>query len=255
MVATLEWLYLDSTGVEFGPFPGETMHEWLSQGYFPIGEELMVRLPEWPQHKPIKHIYPDARQAFLSPPGNIQPQPRQPAVRPSQGGGGQLLQGYAPMGGVPSPFPAQDMGGYGAVVLAQAGGASGGGSASNPAASQSRRGKPQAPAAPGTGGQRFNGRVKSYNAKQGFGFIECPEAHNTFGRDVFLHKAQVGDLKPKDEVFFSVEMNKSGFPQARDILTPDGRPPGPAPMNVAKGGTAKADKKKEPGPARGKAQV
>merc|ERR1719329_2037985 len=78
-------------------------------------------------------------------------------------------------------------------------------------------------------GGRMKGRVKSFNAKQGFGFLECPEAHAMFGRDVFLHKAQIGDLKVGAEVTFNVEYNKQGMPQARDVLTMDGRTPGTAP--------------------------
>merc|ERR550537_1503990 len=78
-------------------------------------------------------------------------------------------------------------------------------------------------------GGRFQGRIKSFNAKQGFGFIECPEAHAIFGRDVFLHKAQIGDLKVGAMVTYSVEMNKSGMPQARELATLDGFAPGPSP--------------------------
>merc|ERR1719281_670908 len=76
---------------------------------------------------------------------------------------------------------------------------------------------------------RFRGRIKSFNARQGFGFIECTEAHGRFGRDVFLHKTQIGDLKVGTEVTFGVEPNKQGMPQARDVCTMDGRTPGPAP--------------------------
>merc|ERR1719503_381027 len=82
---------------------------------------------------------------------------------------------------------------------------------------------------------RLSGRVKSFNAKQGFGFIECPQIQAMYGRDVFLHKAQIGDLKVGTEITFVVESNKQGMPQARDILTLDGKAPGPAP-----GGTYQA---------------
>merc|ERR1719394_124137 len=88
---------------------------------------------------------------------------------------------------------------------------------------------------------RFQGRIKSFNSKQGFGFIECADAHAQFGRDVFLHKAQIGDLKVGTEVIFSVEANKQGMPQARDLQTLDGHVPGPAPASVAKGGAGGAD--------------
>merc|ERR1719503_442582 len=82
---------------------------------------------------------------------------------------------------------------------------------------------------------RLSGRVKSFNAKQGFGFIECPQIQAMYGRDVFLHKAQIGDLKVGTEITFGVEPNKQGMPQARDLLTLDGKAPGPAP-NDPKGG-------------------
>jgi len=77
----------------------------------------------------------------------------------------------------------------------------------------------------------YCGRVKSYNPKQGYGFLDCPDAKACFGRDVFIHKAQMGELlgrfvgpgtklDPKTlkmNVRFGVEINKSGMPQARDV--------------------------------------
>merc|ERR1740123_1736402 len=101
---------------------------------------------------------------------------------------------------------------------------------------------PQAAGGPGVPTGRFQGRIKSFNAKQGFGFIECPEAHTIFGRDVFLHKAQIGDLKIGAEVTYSVEMNKQGMPQARDLATLDGLAPGPSPASIAKGGGGRGGK-------------
>lgn len=78
---------------------------------------------------------------------------------------------------------------------------------------------------------QYCGRIKSYNPKQGYGFLDCQQAHDAFGRDVFIHKAQMGELlgrfvgpgtklDPKTlkmNVCFSVEINKSGMPQARDV--------------------------------------
>merc|ERR1719245_1652451 len=87
------------------------------------------------------------------------------------------------------------------------------------------------------GGGRMQGRIKSFNAKQGFGFIESPEAHAMFGRDIFLHKAQIGDLKVGTVVTFTVESNKQGMPQARNLVTIDGQVPGPAPSFDASGKT------------------
>jgi cold shock CspA family protein len=64
---------------------------------------------------------------------------------------------------------------------------------------------------------RFQGRIKSFNAEKGYGFIESAEAFQYYGRDVFLHKALIGDLAVGAVVSFTVESNKEGFPQARDI--------------------------------------
>merc|ERR1719379_840200 len=68
---------------------------------------------------------------------------------------------------------------------------------------------------PGTG--RFLGRIKSFNQQKGFGFVECPEAHAVYNRDVFLHKAQIGTFQIGSTVSFAVEMNKQNMPQARDL--------------------------------------
>merc|ERR1740138_791713 len=70
----------------------------------------------------------------------------------------------------------------------------------------------------GSAGGRFTGRIKSFNVQKGFGFIECAEAHQIYGRDVFLHKAQIGDFSIGQEVSFGVEMNRTNMPQARDLL-------------------------------------
>lgn len=84
----------------------------------------------------------------------------------------------------------------------------------------------------GMGPGRFLGRIKSFNPRHGFGFIDCPDARSRFGRDVFVHKAQIGGLEVGDDITFSVEPNKDGMPQARDILRIDGRPPGPTPPHL-----------------------
>ncbi|CAE7365278.1 unnamed protein product [Symbiodinium pilosum] len=44
----LQWYYVDRTGQEFGPFRTSKMRSWFSQGFFPIGDELLVRLGDWP---------------------------------------------------------------------------------------------------------------------------------------------------------------------------------------------------------------
>jgi len=269
-----DWYYLDSMGQEFGPFPSETMRDWFTQGFFPIGEELLVRLPTWKNHVPLRMIYSEISDAFRSMPrpnpgacgGGGCPAPPPPAPidafggmpperRMDEGGmpplGGpsqqQPFAGYWMMPPSPAPYPASPMGGgYGF-----------------PPASGRQSGFMPGPPRPGGYGMhpvlpqgaatgRFEGRIKSFNAKQGFGFIECPEAHAIFGRDVFLHKAQIGDLKVGTQVTYSVEMNKQGMPQARELATLDGYAPGPSPANVLKGGTQTQGRGKGAGGGKGR---
>jgi len=99
---------------------------------------------------------------------------------------------------------------------------------------------------------RHIGRIKSFNPKKGFGFIDCPEASIHFsGRDVFIHKAQIGDLEVGCDITFFVEANRDGFPQARDIRKLDGRPPGPP---SSRDTSDKGDDSRGPGKAKGKAR-
>lgn len=69
----------------------------------------------------------------------------------------------------------------------------------------------------------FVGRVKRYNAAQGFGFIACEETQSIFNSDVFLHKQQFEDagLKLGTQVTFSVEVSARGQPQARNVTRAD----------------------------------
>lgn len=93
------------------------------------------------------------------------------------------------------------------------------------------------------------GRIKSFNPRHGFGFIDCREARARWGRDVFIHKAQMGDLEVGHDITFSVEPNKDDMPQARDIMRMDGRPPGPMPPD-RQSGPAPGDKGKGRGEER-----
>lgn len=250
----LQWYYLDSAGQEFGPFASATMREWFTQGFFPIGEELLIRLPSWKTHVPLRVAYPDVRDAFQGQPALLRQ--RGPAAAPYGPGGIDLPHEYSdpyaarlqrrlvddlpPYPPLPQQFP-----GYWMMPPSSTQQSSY--LAPNlgfpfPPPVRPPLGHPPAPSygiPPGSlrsAGSRFHGRIKSFNAKQGFGFIESPEAHAMFGRDVFLHKAQIGDLKVGTEVTYAVEMNKQGMPQAREIATLDGHMPGPSPPEVTKGG-------------------
>jgi len=99
-------------------------------------------------------------------------------------------------------------------------------------------------------GGRYQGRIKTFNSKQGFGFIDCLPASDKFGRDVFVHKAQMGDVPVGGEVTFEVRTNKDGHPQARDVRRLDGSIPGPYPDGDgedANGGEGKGGRKKQRG--------
>jgi len=83
--------------------------------------------------------------------------------------------------------------------------------------------QPAAAAAPKDDGKkRFQGRVKSFNTEKGYGFIESGEAYGIHGRDVFLHKAHLGEHAVGAFVSFVVEINKQGMPQGRDLAATDG---------------------------------
>eukprot|EP00439_Symbiodinium_sp_Y106_P004216 s4328_g1.t1 len=47
--------YLDRSGAEFGPFRSDKMRAWFAHGYFPIGDQLIVRLESWKRHSAATH--------------------------------------------------------------------------------------------------------------------------------------------------------------------------------------------------------
>lgn len=69
---------------------------------------------------------------------------------------------------------------------------------------------------------RPTGIVKSFNPAKGFGFIDCPELHTTFGCDVFLHNKQLGSFNIGDRVTFAVGISKDKKPQAFDLASAAG---------------------------------
>eukprot|EP00397_Hematodinium_sp_SG-2012_P033165 GEMP01035393.1.p1 GENE.GEMP01035393.1~~GEMP01035393.1.p1 ORF type:complete len:310 (+),score=53.29 GEMP01035393.1:109-930(+) len=74
-------------------------------------------------------------------------------------------------------------------------------------------------------GQRYSGRVKSFSATNGYGFLTSPEVTAAFGQDIFVHQLEVDKITgvPKSplpcgtNVSFTVVPNKRGQPQARDL--------------------------------------
>merc|ERR1719507_2953632 len=82
----------------------------------------------------------------------------------------------------------------------------------------------------------FSGSIRSFNEKNGFGFIECiPLRRQGYDKDVFLHQSQRGGLAVGTEVTFVAYLNNNGQLRARTVQ-PSGSaglpgPPGaPPPM-------------------------
>lgn len=73
---------------------------------------------------------------------------------------------------------------------------------------------------PGVTDSRFTGTIIAYKPEEGYGFIQCKELHQKFGRDVFLHRLQVRDFSVGSVVSFSVFLNKQRQPQAKDLEVP-----------------------------------
>mmetsp|Transcript_74548 Transcript_74548/g.162983 ORF Transcript_74548/g.162983 Transcript_74548/m.162983 type:complete len:319 (-) Transcript_74548:24-980(-) len=69
--------------------------------------------------------------------------------------------------------------------------------------------------------RRYVGIIKTFNLKNGYGFIDCPEVFQMTQWDVFLHKNQYNQQPLGSRVSFGINMNKDGQPQATDVETLD----------------------------------
>eukprot|EP00927_Polykrikos_kofoidii_P001010 TRINITY_DN10367_c1_g1_i1.p1 TRINITY_DN10367_c1_g1~~TRINITY_DN10367_c1_g1_i1.p1 ORF type:complete len:850 (-),score=103.75 TRINITY_DN10367_c1_g1_i1:198-2747(-) len=113
--ASLEWHYLDRTGKEFGPFPGEKMRRWFDDGFFRLaGDGLLVRLPGWRTHVTIAELYMNNADAYfveVPPTSDASKQSRPPegSWGVNEAGGPYKALGAAPLYGVgaqPGPYGA-----------------------------------------------------------------------------------------------------------------------------------------------------
>jgi len=84
--------------------------------------------------------------------------------------------------------------------------------------------------------KKYSGRIKSFNASKGYGFISCDETHARFNRDVFLHHSQLNGLKAGDEVHFRIFVDRTkadAQAKALDVQAVNGSSPAtPAPANA-----------------------
>jgi len=67
------------------------------------------------------------------------------------------------------------------------------------------------------GGPRYFGRIKAFSIVSGFGFIQSDQISRLYGRDAFLSHAVEGGIVVGGMVSFTVELNKEGHPQARNV--------------------------------------
>jgi len=236
MADELRWFYMDSTGQEFGPYPSSTMKGWFQQGFFPMQGELQVRLEDMDPdtHYFIKDLYPSpiTQRAFDGAPnlpsdgrgrgGRSRgggPRNVAPAASVDIGASAYAAAGLDPFGMMGGMMPSA-MQNAGMPPFSFAGMRPGMGMPGMGGMAGMMPGMPPM-MGPGAATGRYQGRIKSFNVQKGFGFIECPEAHQVYGRDVFLHKAQIGQFQIGSQVSFAVDMNKSNMPQARDLLESD----------------------------------
>merc|ERR1712190_496198 len=64
---------------------------------------------------------------------------------------------------------------------------------------------------------QFTGTIKSFNQKNGYGFITCPDLNSQGFQDVFLHHAQLNGFEVGSTVQFTAFINKKGSVQAMDL--------------------------------------
>mmetsp|Transcript_85434 Transcript_85434/g.160900 ORF Transcript_85434/g.160900 Transcript_85434/m.160900 type:complete len:425 (-) Transcript_85434:96-1370(-) len=64
----------------------------------------------------------------------------------------------------------------------------------------------------------YLGKLKSFNMRTGYGFLECKQTHDIYRTDVYIHKSQmVMPFTIGQPVEFAVTQNSRGQPQAADV--------------------------------------
>lgn len=62
--------------------------------------------------------------------------------------------------------------------------------------------------------RRFSGIVKSIYQRKQYGFIDCIELRNMYGKDTFVLQSQLDSFERGDAVTFNAKLNDAGEPQA-----------------------------------------
>jgi len=75
--------------------------------------------------------------------------------------------------------------------------------------------------AEGVPGTVYMGTIKSFNSEKGWGFVTSEETEQIFGKDLFLHKREVGEMEPVAgmEVQFFVQLSVGGRPEATGVTS------------------------------------
>jgi len=93
-------------------------------------------------------------------------------------------------------------------------------------------------------GRAFLGTLKLFSEDKGWGFIDCPDTHRMFGKDMFVHKREFTLPTPNGtRIQFTVELAKDGRPEAKNVQIvgpgPFGFPQPAPPPPVEKAPTGK----------------
>jgi len=70
-------------------------------------------------------------------------------------------------------------------------------------------------------GMALKGTFKAAEADKGFGFIDCPEAKEYFGRDVYVNKEFAAGLQTGQWVSFNVKLNRDMMPNVTEVALVD----------------------------------
>lgn len=84
-------------------------------------------------------------------------------------------------------------------------------------------------------GMALKGTFKAAEADKGFGFIDCPDAKEYFGRDVYVNKEFAAGLQTGQQVSFNVKLNRDMMPNVTEVaLVDDEWEPSPGDLSETK---------------------
>merc|ERR1712039_946470 len=65
----------------------------------------------------------------------------------------------------------------------------------------------------------YLGTVKQFAEEKGYGFIQCPQTREIFGKDIFIHSKELNGYIPTagEAVTFHVQISKEGRPEGTHL--------------------------------------